>query len=172
MKNVKASCHQGHIKFGHSAGMQCACNSLFAICFTTVKPVALWTTINLDFILDNGDQIYKELNVTGPLSSQELPTTLHSGHSPVKIKMLHNETGFLSQDISLIFFVKLFQNNEIGDGMLFMTSGFTTGILWTKRNYFLFDPHCRDENGAISTDNSGTCVLLKFSSLQQLEKYI
>ena len=41
--------------------------------------------------------------------------------------------------------------------MLFMTSGYTVGILWTKRNYFLFDPHCRDNNGAVSTNNTGAC---------------
>ena len=173
IKTVKASYHQGHIKFGDSAGMQCACNCLFAICFNAVaKRVALWKMNDLNFILDQGDQIYKELNISGMLSIQELPTTINSGQNRLTVTMLHNETAILSEYNSCRFFAMLFQKYEIGDGMLFMSSGFTTGILWTKKNYFLFDPHCCDENGTISNDNSGTCVVLKFSSLQQLENYI
>ena len=40
-KVIQGSFHQGHLKFGHTAGMQCACNSLFALCWSTVKRVTL-----------------------------------------------------------------------------------------------------------------------------------
>ena len=64
------------------AEMQCSCNCLFAICFiAVVNRVALWTTNDLNFILDQGDQIYKELNIPGMLSIQELPTTINSGQN-------------------------------------------------------------------------------------------
>ena len=43
-----------------------------------IKRVALWTTNDLNFILDQGDKIYKELNMSGMLSIQELPTTINS----------------------------------------------------------------------------------------------
>ena len=43
-------------------------------------------------------------------------------------------------------------------------------LLWTKNIIFLFDPHCRDENGTISNNNSGTCVVHKFSSIEPYSK--
>ena len=79
LKVVKASYHQGHCKYGNSAGMQCMCNCLFAICFNAVKRVALWATVDLDFIFDKGDEMYKNINASGPLSIQELPLRIPSG---------------------------------------------------------------------------------------------
>ena len=36
-KVVLGNFHQGNLKFGNTAGVQCACNALFAICFSVVK---------------------------------------------------------------------------------------------------------------------------------------
>ena len=41
-KTVSASFHQAHMKFGNSAGTQCSCNALFAICFSIIKKVSIW----------------------------------------------------------------------------------------------------------------------------------
>ena len=48
-KFVHGSFHQGHVKFVETAGIQCACNALFALCWSTVKRVTMekqwiWTT--------------------------------------------------------------------------------------------------------------------------------
>ena len=37
-KHVLASFHQGHMKFGYSAGIQCMSNAFFAICFARRFP--------------------------------------------------------------------------------------------------------------------------------------
>ena len=50
--------------------------------------------------------------------------------------------------------------NENGDGLLFMAEGYTFSILWSKRNYFLFDPH---SHGAFSDIGS---------SVRQLQNYV
>ena len=39
-----------------------ACNSLFAICWSVIKRVTVRTTSDLDYILENGDSMYKSLN--------------------------------------------------------------------------------------------------------------
>ena len=62
LKLVQGPFHQGHSKFGHTAGVQCACNSLYALCWSTVKRVTVWTTRDLDYILENGDCLLKTLN--------------------------------------------------------------------------------------------------------------
>ena len=58
LKVVQGSFHQGDTKFGHTAGVQCACNSLFAICWSVIKRVTVWSTYDLDYILANGDSIF------------------------------------------------------------------------------------------------------------------
>ena len=37
LKTVSGSIHQGRPKFGLTAGVQCSCNALFAICGPTVR---------------------------------------------------------------------------------------------------------------------------------------
>ena len=59
VKIVKASFHQGNLMFGETAGIQCACNALFAICYTKIKSMGCWKSCDLDFILIKGDEIYK-----------------------------------------------------------------------------------------------------------------
>ena len=41
-KIVKGSVHLGDMKFGQTAGIQCACNSLFAIAWSSVRKVTIW----------------------------------------------------------------------------------------------------------------------------------
>ena len=55
-KIVTGSFHQGDIKFGQTAGIQCARNSLFAIAWSTVRKVRIWNGLDLDNVLNNGDQ--------------------------------------------------------------------------------------------------------------------
>ncbi|XP_057310266.1 uncharacterized protein LOC130648243 [Hydractinia symbiolongicarpus] len=172
LKSVKASCHQGDIKFGNSAGSQCLCNCLFAISYSIYRRVALWTSADLDSILKKGDKIYCEQNVVGSLSILNLPTLINFDDNDFDVQMLHNATGFL-HNCNERFLTPLFgSDNDVGDGFLIIVCGFTVCVVWTKKHYFLFDPHCRNSNGCISDDGTGSCVLLKFSSLFQVEKYI
>ena len=40
--HILGSFHQGDSRFGATAGVQCACNSLFAICLSVICKVSLW----------------------------------------------------------------------------------------------------------------------------------
>ena len=53
--------------------------------------------------------------------------------------------------------------------MLF-ESGYVIGIIWGRQCFYLFDSHSKDGHGNIS--QNGTAVLLKFGSLNDLERYI
>ena len=37
LKSVSGTFHQVHLKFGDTAGIQCSCNALCAICFLSIK---------------------------------------------------------------------------------------------------------------------------------------
>ena len=54
--------------------------------------------------------------------------------------------------------------------MLLFMGGFTTAIMKQHSYFYLFDSHSRDERG--SSIVGGTLVLLKFSDLTEVEKYI
>ena len=41
-----------------TSGMQCACNSLFSICWSTVRRVAIWKNTDLNYILIKGDEVF------------------------------------------------------------------------------------------------------------------
>ena len=63
------------------------------------------------------------------------------------------------------------KNEEnIGNGLILIFNGFSISVVWNKAHFFLFDPHSRASNGLIC--HNGTSVLLKFSSLLAIEKYL
>ena len=68
LRTVQGSFNQGNIAlFGDTAGRQCACNTLFSICWSVALEISFWKTIDLDFILVEGDKLYKSLNFHGYL---------------------------------------------------------------------------------------------------------
>ena len=42
---------------------QCACNALFLICWSVVCDTCNWKSVNLDYILVEGDKLYKSLYI-------------------------------------------------------------------------------------------------------------
>ena len=67
-KVVQGSFHQRDIRFGETAGKQCACNTLYSIVWSTVHRVGLCNTSDMDFVLTEGDKMYKQLEATSVLS--------------------------------------------------------------------------------------------------------
>ena len=54
-KALLASHHQGHSRYGDSAGMQCTSITYFFIIYSAVKRVGLRKLSDLDIILAQGD---------------------------------------------------------------------------------------------------------------------
>ena len=42
LASIKGSFNQSDLRFGYSAGTQCACNALYAICWSVIRKVSLW----------------------------------------------------------------------------------------------------------------------------------
>ncbi|KAH3727249.1 hypothetical protein DPMN_053179 [Dreissena polymorpha] len=79
MLSVKATCHQGNLKYG-GAGRQCAANSLVAMQFAKHKDPENWNQTDLDTILSSGDSVYCSISLKNEanLLISELPTdTFH-----------------------------------------------------------------------------------------------
>ena len=58
-KAIHGSYHQGDQRFGNTAGVQCACNSPYALCWSQIKNVNSWNTSDLHHILTTGDKLHK-----------------------------------------------------------------------------------------------------------------
>ena len=82
--------------FGESAGKQRAYCSLYAISFTAAKSPGHWNSDDIDFIVKEGDNLYKSLNKNTYLMVPDLPEFVSIFDSQVKVTYLKNEYGFLS----------------------------------------------------------------------------
>ena len=72
-KSVSGAFHQAHLKFGDTAGIQCSCNALCAICFSIIKKISTWKSWDLDYVLNHGDAAFKILDIPRTLFMRELP---------------------------------------------------------------------------------------------------
>ena len=165
-KSVLGSFHQAHTKFGNSAGIQCSCNALYAICFSIIKRVSLWKSFDLDYILDHGDTIFKTIGIPRSPFLNELPQSIAIENTNIDIKLLANYFGFFRQ-------TKILENHmttDIGNGLIFTTDGYSFSLIWNKTSVSLFESHGRDKNGSFTND--GTAVVLSFECLDDVDLYI
>jgi len=180
-KVVQGSFNQSHPKFGETAGIQCACNSLFSICWSKIRQVNRWNKYDLDHVLNNGDGIYKFLLYgPGPLDKirfldvDDLPREIILQHRQIGLTFLELKDGELSFDINNTSLVTLFYSTNVtGDGFLLIFSDVVLAITYnndTQNSYFLFDSHSRSQQGLPVPD--GTSVLMKFSRLCEIENYL
>ena len=98
-KVVQASCHQGHLPHGDSAGMQCTSNAYLAPIFSVIKNISLWKTYDLDYILDQGDWLFKSVDIDEPLVVDELSLNLTVEGANVSAEMLTCESFFVEKSI-------------------------------------------------------------------------
>ena len=70
---MQSSFHQGNRElFGETAGIPCACNSLYALCWVQIKQIFQWGESDLDHILVEGGCLYKILGTLDMLSVDQL----------------------------------------------------------------------------------------------------
>ena len=62
IRSVQGSFNHGNVAlFGETAGRQCPCNALFSICWSVVRDICNWKSIDLDYILVQGDKLCQSL---------------------------------------------------------------------------------------------------------------
>ena len=134
-KVVLGSFHQGHSKFGDTAGIQCACIALYAICFSLVKKVSIWKSFDLDYILEKGNETFKLVGIPRALFMNELPHNISIENNNIDIEILANYFGYLGRD-------NLFEDHvtcyDTGNGLIFTTGGFSFSLIWSKNSNLRF----------------------------------
>ena len=135
-----------------------------------MKKVYRWNTHDLDHILNEGDVLYKSLGTMDLLSADELPRSvmMSNNNIPVEFLELKTEIAYLRTGEP---FLRRIVSSECDEIMfLLFMGGFTTALMKQHNHFYLFDSHSRDEQGLSVA--GGTSVLLNFSDLMEVEKYI
>ena len=139
--------------------------------FYFLKSISRWQASDLDYILCNGDLLFKSINKLRYLSIDGMPNKMKIKKSFLTIEYWESKTAefFVKEyltTISEIISTCQFRGN--GD-MLFII-GFTLGIIWNSNNFYLFDSNSRDSSGNPVID--GAVILLKYNPLLYIDEYI
>ena len=60
-------------RIGEAAGIQYTSNAYFEIIFSAIKKVSLWKGIQVNYILDKREMLFKSFGINEPLAIDELP---------------------------------------------------------------------------------------------------
>ena len=127
--------------------LQCACNSLFALCFSQVKKVFNWNTPDLDYILTEEDILYKSLWAIDLLSSDELTRSVVISNYNIPRDYLELETEVANLRTGEAFLRRIVAIKAYDEIILLFMGWFTTAIMKKHGYIYLFDSHSRDERG-------------------------
>ena len=123
--------------FSESAGIQCACNALYALCWTQIKQTFHWVRRDLGHILAEGDNSYKSLRTSGTLSIDQLPAFVKMYNHDITVLYLRLDTQLatlINGDSFLRNLLNTGGNNGITSCLLFK-EGFTTAIILLRNCY-------------------------------------
>ena len=94
LKSTFGAFNQGDtFRFGDTAGIQCACNSLVAICWSSIRRVGVWKPWDIDNILEHGDTLHKTVGKVRSLALDELPGVIEVCNHPIQVVKLRNDYG-------------------------------------------------------------------------------
>ena len=97
--------------------MQCTLCNLFSI----INFFSIWKSFDLDYMLENGNKIFKLVGIPRALFMHELPHNILIENNNIDIETLTSYFGLLGKD-------NLFEDHEscdVGNGLIFTTGGFS-----------------------------------------------
>ncbi|CAG2256068.1 unnamed protein product [Mytilus edulis] len=167
-----------------SRGNQCTCNCLVFLSLSSLNFDS--NTLNLDYILNKGDEIYRkhvqELTTQGLFKNM----LLNFDEIPVKIEIpegifiinkqnilfgialqYQELTGFLSLQEAIQNCIK--QSNKF----LIMIGAICSAVYYYNHTYYFFDTHSHSECALNNPlDSSGKSILIGFADLHDLLSYL
>ena len=160
--------------FGRTVGRQCACNALFSICWSVVRDVFFWKSVDLGYILVEGDKLHKLLGFQGYLNVEELPCQVKIFERTVNLEILEENLHDSVAVYGNSFFTDVFNNSIVSNSsgcILFLCSYAIALFKYVNAvgnsTYLLFDSHCRNRRRI-----TGFSGLINFDTLFQIERYI
>ena len=167
-KVVFGNYDQAHKMFGNNAGKQCFANSLFSLCWARVRRVNIWKSFDLDFILQNGNQVFKDTNLRSfKICDFPKEIVIEGNHFNIKISRQIN-----GNDKDIVINKYVLFDKSIAGAILFLDNIYCIAILKNEEHeFFLFDPHSLDEGGK-KVDEGGKSIFIKFSTEKDVLEYL
>ena len=169
----KASTHQGDPSIFHpqSVGRQCLPNSLIACVMATIEQPSNWTTETMDHILQEGDKLYRNIDIGNQLLlPSDLPTCVHINNRVCEIVRGKEAFGSFVTNIEetkkILFALCAFVQKTMTSALLCIgdkMGASAIAILSMSTSLFIFDAHSRDNYGMPSPN--GTSVLMQFNHI-------
>ena len=176
--SVQVSFKQGNVALFGQVGRQCACNALFSICWSVVRDICNWNSVDLDYILVEGDNFYKSLNCRDYLNVDQFPWQVKTFERTVNLDILKenlHDSIAVYGDSFLTDVFTVSNVNTSSDCILFLCNYAVALFRYVNGRgnvtYFLFDSYCRDSRG-ITDGGPGFSVFIMFQSLFQIERYV
>ena len=101
---TQGSFHQRNRElFGDTGGIQCACNSLYALCWVQIKQIFHWGKSDLDHILVKEHCLYKSLGTLDMLPADQLPGVVKMFSHNIPVRYVRLETQFANKHLEILF---------------------------------------------------------------------
>ena len=176
----KASSHQGNPTIFHpnSVGRQCLPNSLIACAMAAIMKPSTWTTETMDYILQEGDKLYRSIDIGHELLlPSDLPHCVHVKDTVCEIvrgkeaygSFVENEAQNKKNLVALCTFLEKTKTSAllcIGDS----TGSSAITLLSMDTSICVFDAHSRNHNGMPCPN--GNSVLMHFDHIEDTVSYI
>ena len=169
-KLTEVSHHQGYLKYRESARMQCTSSVYFSIVYSVIKRPSIWKSWDLDYILEQGDILFKSVGIGEPLAVDELPINFKIGNFDLNEVMLDHESHLMQDKNDLFENYRHLTQRNTGDDAIFTCAGFTVAIMWNKISVFLFDSYNRNDQGFHCPN--GKATFLEFRSMISFNNFL
>ena len=144
----------------------------------TIKQSSDWTTETMDYILQEGDKLYSNIDVGNQLLlPSDLPTCVHINDKVFQIVRGKEAFGSFVENTAetkkILFALCTFIQKTMTSALLCVSDKMgasAIAILSMTTSLFIFDAHSRDNCGMPCPN--GTFVLMQFSGIDETVSYI
>ena len=150
--------------------MQCTSNAYLAIIFSTIKNIDTWKPFDLDYILEQEDGVFKDVDMNQALVVDELPLNINIEDVHISTKMLVSESNLFIERNDFFANFRNYTEFKRGNSAIFTCSGFSIAIIQWINSLFVFDSHSRNADGY--HDPNGKAILLEFRLVTSLNSHI
>lgn len=168
VKTVQGTFHQGHPRFGNTAGIQFSCNTLVAVFYSKCRNIAIWKPHDLDYILTEGDLNFKQLGFTEYPYVDQFAKAIYIEDQKCAVDYSEIIEGeFVNGEVAINFV-----NNDTTfnySAALIIIKGYTIAVMFGN-DFYVFDSHSRDAFGKIS--QNGHSIVMQFRTMKQVKKYV
>lgn len=149
--------------------MQCTSNSYISVNLV-IKNISIWKSLGLDYILKQGERIFRLVCVSQSLAVKDLLLDIIiDGHSVSKKMLAHESNLFAERNDSLESY-RRYSESERDNGVNFMCCRSSIAIIGIGQFFFIFDTHRRNTAGF--RNPKGKVVLLKRFTISYYKYYI